>query len=305
MVATYIYPAGNEPGPFNPKGKLRMPVTQQDDGSFANISPDSPLSARLESLFDIDLKTGRYGDKYKYYHKFGRCATLGATMKPISIDGIYQTPQAGSGQQLRVKAGNANDNPTGSGARKVILEGIEDSTGNLITEEIETNGASAGTLSTKTFLRLFRVEVTESGTYASQVAPSYAGDIVVEDASGNIWGSARAINGFNIGQSQISAFTVPTGYTAYVRSINITADSKKDAVSVVFFRRAGVLETSVPYEAMKAASVYDGVSQVTSPVVKGVMGPFNQNTDIGFMGSYLGAGDGTAGVDFEILLIKN
>ena len=49
-------------------------------------------------------------------HKFGKNISTNTSFTPVSIGGIYQTPQAGSATTLRIKSGgNANDTAAGSG----------------------------------------------------------------------------------------------------------------------------------------------------------------------------------------------
>ena len=112
-------------------------------------------------------------------HKFGQSDAIGTSFVPVARGSIYHTVQVGSATTLRVKAGNTNDTAAGSGAQKVMLEGI-DETGAIATEELTTAGTSASTASTTTFIRLYRMYVSESGTYATSAAGSHAADIVIE-----------------------------------------------------------------------------------------------------------------------------
>ena len=54
--------------------------------------------------------------KYSIVSKFGRNDSVGTTIVPVSINGDYQTPEALT--SLRIVSSDANDNITGTGARK-------------------------------------------------------------------------------------------------------------------------------------------------------------------------------------------
>lgn len=232
-------------------------------------------------------------------HKFGR-ANVSTTYVPIALGNTYQTPQVGSETQLRIAAGDANDAPAGTGARKIYLEGLNAS-GELITDEIETNGISAGTASTESFLRLFRFYVSESGTYATSSAGSHAADIVIENsAGGTTWGTIDS-SGFPRGQSEVAAYSVPLGYKAYIQNIFISVQDTK-TVSVLGFQRNGILKTSAPYDAMRSFVDLGTIQGEEFLTPKTPIGPFNELTDLGFMGR-LETGGGTAEIDIDMEII--
>ena len=117
-------------------------------------------------------------------HKFGGNPAVGTSYVPLSIGGIYRTPQAASATALRIKSGgNANDDKDGSGAREITLIGLDENW-NEVSEAVETNSAAASTATSTTFTRLYRAYVSASGTYASQSAGSHSANIVIEDSGG-------------------------------------------------------------------------------------------------------------------------
>jgi hypothetical protein len=235
--------------------------------------------------------------------KFGNNSLVGTTYVPISTGGIYRTPQVGSATTLRVKAGgNANDTLAGSGARKVLLQGL-DETGALVTEEISLAGASASSATTTTFIRLFRAYVTESGTYATQAAGSHAGNIVIENgAGGTDWGTIE-LNGFALSQTRTGAYSVPLGKTAYLLSAQIQIESTK-TVDIIFFQRQGILKTAAPYNAMRMVFEAGGLIDSFNKGGQSSWGPFPELTDIGFLAK-ISVGTANLSVDFEILLVDN
>jgi len=232
-------------------------------------------------------------------HKFG-VSSVGTTYTPVCERGFYRTPQVSGATQLRIKAGgNANDISTGSGARSIILEGL-DATGAEITETIATAGASASSATTQSFIRLNEVFVSESGTYASQTAGSHAGDIVIENSAGTQdWATISSAD-FPRGQSQIGVYSIPTGKIGYLKEVFGTVDSNK-SLNIGFFQRKNILETAPPYTPMRLITEMKGVSGSFNLIITTPINGFTGPCDIGFMAqTTTGTGDLT--VDFEILL---
>lgn len=267
------------------------------DGSGSALDPYLPTHS------DYHTECARGNIKgCSVVHKFGHNSTVGTSFVVISAGGVYNTPQTTNATTLRIKAGgNANDTAAGTGARQVTIEGL-DETGVLVSETLATAGASASSATTITFIRIFRVWVSSSGTYASITAGSHAADIVIENGAGGTDWTTISLNSFPNSQSEIGAYTVPLGKTAYVLGINVFIESTK-AVSLEFFKRGGVLDNVAPYEAMRVQiSVSGGTDDIN--LTPKIPMKFEALTDIGFLAK---VATGTAGVsvDFEIMLIDN
>lgn len=237
--------------------------------------------------------------------KFGRNPSVGTSYEPVSLGGIYRTPQSGSATTLRIKAGgNANDTAAGSGAREITIIGT-DETFTEVSETLATNGASASSSTTTTFTRVYRAFVSSSGAYASSSAGSHSGDIVVENTAGTEdWFTIDATN-FPKGQSEIGAYTVPAGVSGYVKLRNLSIDSGK-TVDMVFFQRGNCDETAAPYTAMRAQSVVSGVSGGSIEVFGDTdvpFGPYVGPTDIGFMAK-VSTGTASVSCEFEIFIVS-
>lgn len=274
-------------------GETKGPVISTDE------LPDGSHAQRIiPSIAGLEVARGQFSN-LSVIHKFGRNPAVGTTYVPINIGGIYRTPQVAGATALRVKAGNTNDTALGSGAREITLQGI-DETGALVTEAIPTAGIAAGADSTATFIRLFRAWVSESGTYATQIAGSHADDVVIENAAGSEdWLTIDATD-FPKGQSEIAVYTVPLGKEAYVKSFAIIIGSTKIA-DVLLFKRGGILDAAAPYEAMREQYFAGGVvgTQAVNPETP--LGPYPAGTDVGWMAKVTQA-TGPIAVDFEILL---
>lgn len=221
-------------------------------------------------------------------NKFGRNAAVGTSLVPCTIGGVYRMPQVSGVATLRVKIGNAEDlHTTGAGAREVTLQGL-DETGALTTEAIATNGTSSGTASTTTWLRLFRVWVSESGTYGDSGAVSQAANIVIETTGGVAWATITK-DVFGFCQSEIAFYTVPLGKKVILLDYNITFDTTK-IVSFAFMKRESILDAAAPYEAFRLQFQGVGLDAPWQYSPSGGM-VFNELTDIGFFVSATSSSD--------------
>lgn len=258
------------------------------------------MSRQFSREFLIEVAKGNV-PKHSLIQKFGMNYGLGTSYEPVSVGGVYNTPQVAGATTLRVKAGNANDTAAGSGAREVTLEGL-DETGALVTEAIATAGASASSATTTTFIRLFRVFVSSSGTYATAAAGSHSADIVIENGAGGTDWATIYSTGFPHSQSEIGAYSVPLGKTAYLLDYRAFSDSSK-SFEFLFFKRESILDTAAPYEAMRVQ--FEGVGITTTLDVE-LSGPikFDALTDIGFMAKTT---SGTADIvgKFNMLLVDD
>lgn len=236
--------------------------------------------------------------------KFGRNPSVGTSFVPVTLGGLYNTPQSSAATTLRVKAGgNANDTAAGSGARSVTLVGLDENFLE-VTETIATAGASASSATSATFTRLYRAYVASSGTYATAIAGSHSGNIVIENgAGGTDWATIDATT-FPKSQTEIGAFSVPTGATGYVKLRNVSVDSGK-TIDLVFFSRSNIDETAAPYSAIRAQSVVSGVAGGSIEVFGNTdipFGPYVGPTDIGFMAK-VSTGTASVSVEFEVFIV--
>jgi hypothetical protein len=213
-------------------------------------------------------------------------------------------PQVSGATQLRIKAGDAADAPGQSGARSIFLQGL-DATGAEITETIDTNGTSAGSNTTQSFLRLYRAYVATSGTYATTTQGSHVANIVIENAAGTEDWATISAAGFPSGQSEIGAYTVPLGYTAFLISVTVEAEATKK-IDAELFQRRNILETAAPYTAMREVQKFVGLEGVIYEAFDAPI-EFPELTDIGILAELTsgGAGTGNVSVDMEILLRRD
>lgn len=261
-----------------------------------------PTSDPRSGSFNFNIAAGDVANT-THVHKFGRHEGIGTSFVPVAIGGIWRTPQVANATTLRVKAGNANDTALGTGAREITLE-VLDETGALVTEAIPTAGESAGAASTVTAIRLNRAYVSESGSYATVAGGSHAASIVVENGSGGTdWGTIVFEDSTPRGQTEIGAYTVPLGNTAYISNLIVSGDSTKIS-EFLFYQRRDILQTAAPYSSMRVVVELGGVAGEEEVNTDIPLGPFPALTDLFFLGKSA-AGTPEVDVDFEIILVAD
>lgn len=115
---------------------------------------------------------------------------------------------------VTVTSTDADDSASGTGARIVTVEGL-DANYNLVSETL-TVGGGAGTVE---FYRVFRAYVASSGSSGSN-----EGTISIS-SGGTTLAQIRAVGSptsRGLGQTFMSQYTVPAGYTGYIFDWNVS-----------------------------------------------------------------------------------
>ena len=241
----------------------------------------------------------------KIVNKFGRNGAVGTALSFISISGNYQTPLTAT--TLEIVSGSTNDTSAGTGARKVKVIGLN-SSWDEVEVEVTMNGTTAVTLGTQ-FMRVYRMFVSESGSYATITTPSHLGRITLRTSGGGAtWCIIDTIEGtstgFGIGQTQVGAYTIPNGYTGYLLSKTITVESSKPA-SVYFFKRENADDLTTPFTgAMRLFEQNDGIATPLTVVLKAPLQVIPQKTDVGFFAK-VGTGTASVSTEFQLMLVQN
>ena len=123
-------------------------------------------------------------------------------------------PWIPSARTLEIVSSSANDSAAGTGARKVLVSGL-DANFNPISETVTMNGTTAVPL-VNTYLRVQQGISISAGS--SQIN---LGTITIRDSGA---GATRAVmpialDGFGIGITSQTAYTVPAGFTLEIQSI--------------------------------------------------------------------------------------
>ena len=141
---------------------------------------------------------------------------------------------ASAADRIIVTSSSDNDNPSGQGASKVKVFGV-DADYNLIEEEINLRGV-VPSVSQKYYLRVFRAFVTEAGIEEANV-----GTILIEPADRSL---VFAQIPPTVGQTQMAVYTVPANHKAYITNFSgaiVRTFFSRQASVGLYFRKNGVI----------------------------------------------------------------
>ena len=117
-----------------------------------------------------------------------------------------------------VSSTSANDTGTGTGARTILIQGLDEDYNEI--EETITLSGQTQVATQLSYLRIYRSFVTLAGSNEGTSGVIYIGS---SGATGGV-PNTTVYASIGIGnQTQIAAYTVPAGYTLYVDEINFTA----------------------------------------------------------------------------------
>lgn len=256
-------------------------------------------SAFLNKDWLLETNKGKV-EGHEIVHKFGRNPSVGTSYAVLASATVYQTPT--TLEALEVVSDSANDTAAGSGARTITIMGINDVNGSW-TEDSETiilNGTTT-VASTKTWRRIYRMNVATSGTYATSAGSSHSSTITVRAAgAGATWAMILSDGGFGLGSSEIGSFTIPKGKTGIIVSEHMYVDASKPA-SVLVYKRENTDTVSAPYSPMKVIQVLNNVSEHINVSTRSGLGKIVGPADVGYMAK-LGSGSGAIGIEFEIVM---
>lgn len=228
------------------------------------ITANEPLTesedaTAIRAMTDFNMDISREAFSYaKVIHKFGHNEDLGTVIEHVwSVGGIYVWLTAGA--TLEAISNHVNDTAAGSGARSIVVEGLDDSF-NEITEVIVMNGTSASAATTQLFRRVNRAYILTSGTYHFgsdgdiTVRLSGAGAIQCE-----IQHTTADLTPWKFGQTQLARYSVPAGKTCLIRRITAENDSDKLADMIVCtMESADVI--AAPFTAPRLLKEFSGIS---------------------------------------------
>lgn len=163
-----------------------------------------------------------------------------------------------SPQPLRIKAGgNANDTANGSGARSVVLQPHRSDFTWVDDESIilTTNGASASSPTSESFIRCINAYVLTAGTYANGANDgSNTGSIIIETTGGIEIAAIEPSDG----DAEMSMFTVPTGYTLWLDSFDLSVEANQPS-TIHFYMRQHADVVSAPVAARRTLATATGI----------------------------------------------
>ena len=232
-------------------------------------------------------------------HKFGRNAAVGTSFVPVAIGGTYPTPTVATA--LEVLSASVEDDTGGSGARAIKIQG-PNASWDEITQEVVLDGQTPVAIPIP-LMRNYRNWISSSNGYATVGTGSHAGAITIRVASGGATWSTMDATDYAKGQSEISFYTVPLGWTAFLENFFINVDSNRSA-NVLLMQRPNANDVVAPYSgAMRLVfnvGVFTGERKAS---FKSPIGPFVGPCDIGFIAK-VEANTGEIDADFELNMFK-
>lgn len=259
------------------------------------------MSKFSKTEFYLDVARGLI-PKHFIVHKFG-AGSITTALAPVTQTNAYQTPTAAVA--LELVSDNVADAQNGVGAREITVTGLDANWDELI--QVVSTHATDGTIAVSiptSLIRVYRWFVSSTGTYASSTAGSHVGNLSVQvSGGGTVWDTIPALP-FPAGQSQIGAYTIPTGFTGYLVGKLVYTDTGKTA-DIYFFQRNNADDVSTPFSgAMRIVEreigIQGGFDHHMILPKNGFVGP----CDLGFMGKVT-SGTADISVEFEILLIQD
>lgn len=247
------------------------------------------MAATYYPTEDLNLNIARGLVKgTSHINKFGYNASVGTSYESITdLGGDHSYADANN---VVITSSSTEDDEDkgggveGTGAHKVEIQGL-DGDYNLITETLITNGTSTRT-STGTFSRIFRMKVTEAGT----------GDVNAGNITASIGGTDIARIATGQGQTLMAVYTVPTGYTAYIKRFQGSLSKNQEANFQLRTRSVestGSWNVKGLWGTFSAAVDYEYIIPIAIP----------EKTDIEIRGK--AGATSEMGAIFDIILIKD
>ena len=238
-------------------------------------------------------------------HKFGRNNSIGASLTPVCGGGNYRTYT--SAVSIDFISSDTQDALDDIGAHEITIIGLDANWDEqtVTTSAHATDGLTAVNVS-GTWLRIYRAYVSKSGSYASQTTASHQGTITIRNQADASTIAVIALEGtFGLGQSQIGAYTVPAGYTAFILSTEFSSDvSGTKTTDFFFFQRDNANDvTGATYDgALRVQEIFIGTQNSFQEEHFSSEG-YSEYTDIGFLAKATTTSD--VSVAFELLLVDN
>lgn len=221
---------------------------------------------------------------------FGRCVvgTSEITINDYGTAGnISEMTAAGA---LKISSANAVDNGTGTGARTVLVRGL-DSDWNIVQDIVTLNGQTAVAL-TNVVLHPFLIMVLTAGTGGCNTGNIYVGSGTVTSgvpAVVNVCCAATA------NQSRIAFMPIPDGYSCVVRNIHCSCNTAVSGNVYAKFKPFGGVYLMGATLNISSASTFDSIDILTPA--------FDSKTLIK-LSCALASGTGTVSAGMNIVLYK-
>lgn len=231
--------------------------------------------------FELNVSSGIMTEMSNV-HKFGAVVTSSANYDTVWTEaGAYEFPV--SAGTITVVSSNSQDNPTGTGASSVVVQGL-DANYNELEETLTLNG-TVGVAGTVEFLRTHRAFI--------DVGNTNVGDITI-----SIGSTASCAIAADMGQSQVAFYTVPAEKGAFLKQF-VATQNKNQENAVRMFQRQYEEGTTKPFRLVTELNLYG--SNIVKPYSYPVY--FPSKTDIEVR-TYTGSNCNVS-CSFDLLVANN
>jgi len=251
-----------------------------------NINPITGGSTVGDIPFYLAVQQGKVPG-YSMVNKFGYNSSIGSG----SFETIWETgndyPWQSSAVTVDVVSDDTNDDVAGTGARTLRIQGLDGSY-NLAEETVDMDGTTTVT-TTQQFLRVFRMSVETAGTSGNNegtITVTYTGgsDVAATISPGN-------------GQTLMTLYTIPAGYTGYLLSIDVSS-GKDQEMDFKFIQRDNSIANAA-FQTKQFLNVRGG--QTT--VIFNAINIIPQKSDIYVSGK--ASSTSSASASFDLLLVQD
>jgi len=188
-------------------------------------APSLSIQGKYEP-FELQLARGQI-EGHKTLFKFGNNPDSNGALETVwSHSSLYVYPTAAT--VMKVSSTSSDDNGTGSGARTVLVAGL-DADYNEASEIVTLTGQTP-VLTTTVFIRVFRAYVVTAGVSNTAAGIIYIGDGVV---TAGVPALVYAEIPLGENQTLMAMWTVPAGYTFYMYRGSFSAASNNSAQYVL------------------------------------------------------------------------
>lgn len=229
------------------------------------------------------------------FRKFGANGAIAANATYIgSVSTVTSVPHMLSAPSTMEAIGvNATDTVSTAGARTVTIFGLN-SNWDATSEIVDLAGVSSSPLTSTEFYRVYRTFVNGTGTYRGTNVSA----LTVRTSTGQACVGIKA----GYGQTEGSHYTVPAGYSLYIKDVHLQVSATKK-VDINFWQAPNANDLTVVYSgAKRIVEDYVGVTgQVDfeyTPYLK-----FPAYTDMWLTGA-AAAGGGEASVEYNGYLVQ-
>jgi hypothetical protein len=214
-------------------------------------------------------------------HKFGHNANVGTTEEVVWTDGNGYT-YLSAAETLQVSSDSTLDTSDGTGARTVLLEGL-DTNWEEVSDTITMNG-TASVESAVSFLRVFRAKVVTAGT-----GETNADVINIKDNADTVL-MAEIVAGR--GQTEMAMWTVPASHTFFLTQVNIAEGNNKKCHVPLYTRDNAISDAAWQLKNENVVNLNDISVPFSLPL------KITEKTDIEFRASASSVG-GDVNINFQ------